>query len=77
MGAIAEVIATGQRAVANAENRKPSTGIAIDAALPRALGLLDQLDPVAAPERDKEGQIMALSSERGRARSKADRSHKF
>jgi transcriptional regulator with XRE-family HTH domain len=33
MGEIPEVIGTGRRAVANAENRKPSTGIAIYAAL--------------------------------------------
>jgi hypothetical protein len=33
MGEIAKVIGTGQRAVTNAENRKPSTGIAIYEAL--------------------------------------------
>lgn len=65
---MAEKIGTGQRAVADAEKGKPSTGIAVYAAMLWALDLLDQLTEVATPERDEEGQTLALSRERERAR---------
>jgi len=41
------------------------------------LDLLDQLDLVATPERDQEGQTLALSRERGRARPKTELSNDF
>ncbi len=63
-------IGTGQRAVADAEKGKPSTGIAVYAAMLWALDLLGQIDDVAAPENDSEGQTLALSRERARARPK-------
>ena len=74
---MAEKIGTGERAVADAEKGKPSTGIAVYAALLWALDLLDQLDLVATPERDQEGQTLALSRERGRARPKTELSNDF
>lgn len=74
---MAEKIGTGARAVADAEKGKASTGIAVYAALLWALDLLDQLDLVATPERDQEGQTLALSRERGRARSKTELSNDF
>ena len=74
---IAEKIGTGERAVADAEKGKPSTGIAVYAALLWALDLHDQMAVVAAPERDEEGQMLALARERGRARPKAGLSNDF
>lgn len=74
---MAEKIGTGQRAVADAEKGKPSTGIAVYTALLWALDLLDQLELVAAPERDQEGQTLARARERDRARPKAELSNDF
>ena len=68
---MAEKIGTGKRAVADAEKGKPSTGIAVYAAMLWALDLLDQIADVAAPEKDDEGQTLALSRERVRARPTA------
>lgn len=65
---LAGKIGTGERVVADAEKGKPSTGIAIYAAMLWALGLIDQLAEVAAPQRDDEGQALALAREGVRAR---------
>jgi transcriptional regulator with XRE-family HTH domain len=65
IGDMAEKIGTGERAVADAEKGKPSTGIAVYAALLWALDLLDQVDLVATPERDQEGQTLALFARAG------------
>ncbi|MGB9153204.1 MAG: hypothetical protein WCD70_08990 [Alphaproteobacteria bacterium] len=43
---------------------KPSSGVAIFAALLWTYDLLDQLDAIAAPARHERGQKLALSSER-------------
>jgi transcriptional regulator with XRE-family HTH domain len=67
---VAQKIGTGLRVVGDAERGKPSTGIAVYAALLWALDLLHQVDDVAAPERDLEGQALALTDERQRARTK-------
>jgi transcriptional regulator with XRE-family HTH domain len=74
---VAEKIGTGARAVADAEKGKPSTGIVVYAALLWALDLLDQLDVVASPESDQEGQTLALARERSRARPKTELSNDF
>jgi transcriptional regulator with XRE-family HTH domain len=74
---MAQKIGTGERAVADAEKGKPSTGIAVYAAMLWALDLIDQIADVAAPERDEEGQILALSRERARARPKAGLDNDF
>ena len=66
---VAEKIGTNRRVIADAENGKPTTGIAIYAALLWAYGLLPQLDDVAAPERDGEGQTLSNRRERTRART--------
>jgi hypothetical protein len=70
-------IGTGKRAVADAEKGKPSTGIAVYAAMLWALDLLDQVADVAAPEKDEEGQTLALSRERVRARPKTGLDNDF
>jgi transcriptional regulator with XRE-family HTH domain len=74
---MAEKIGTGQRAVADAERGKPSTGIAVYTAMLWALDLIDHMADVADPGRDEEGQALALARERGRARPKAELSNDF
>ena len=69
IGEVAQKIGTGPRAVADAEKGKPSTGAAVYTAMLWAFGLLTQLDEVAAPEKDAEGQALALTRERTRARA--------
>ncbi|HYN78587.1 MAG TPA: helix-turn-helix transcriptional regulator [Lamprocystis sp. (in: g-proteobacteria)] len=74
---IAEKIGTGVRAVADAERGKPSTGVAVYAALLWALDLLDQMDEVARPENDATGQQLALARDRERARVKSGLGNDF
>ena len=74
---LAEKIGTGPRPVADAEKGKHSTGIAVYVALLWALGLLDSLTNVAAPERDDEGQTLALAREPGRARPTSELDNDF
>ncbi|VWX57572.1 putative transcriptional regulator [Burkholderiales bacterium 8X] len=74
---LAGKIGTGPRAVGDAEKGKPSTTIAVYTAMLWALDLLPQLDEVATPERDAEGQTLALSAERSRARAKTELSNDF
>ena len=74
---MASKIGTGQRAVADAERGKPSTGIAVYAAMLWALDLIDQISDLAAPETDEEGQTLALSRERARARPKTGLDNDF
>jgi transcriptional regulator with XRE-family HTH domain len=74
---IAAKIGAGKRAIADAEKGKPSTGVAVYMALLWALGLLEQMADVAAPEKDEEGQALALSSERERARPKTGLDNDF
>ena len=68
MADLAQKIGTGTRAVADAEKGKPSTGIAVYAAMLWALDLLDPMADLAVPEKDEEGQALALARERVRAR---------
>jgi transcriptional regulator with XRE-family HTH domain len=74
---LAEKIGTGTRPVADAEKGKPSTGIAVYVASLWALGLLDSLANVAAPEQDEEGQTLALARERDRARPTSELDNDF
>lgn len=74
---VAGKIGTGVRAVADAEKGKPSTGIAVYAAMLWALDLLDPLSDIAAPERDAVGQTLALSRGRERARPSAELNNDF
>jgi transcriptional regulator with XRE-family HTH domain len=74
---LAEKIGVGKRALADAEHGKTSTSIGTYTAMLWALGLLSQLDAVARPENDEEGQSLALTGERTRARPKAGLSNDF
>jgi predicted transcriptional regulator len=77
IGDMAKKIGTGDRAVADAEKGKPSTGIAVYVAMLWALDLIGQIADVAAPEQDEEGQILAMSRERARARPKVGLDNDF
>ena len=70
-------IGTGPRAIGDAEKGKPSTSMAVYAAMLWALDLLVQLDDVALPEKDVEGQTLALARDPARARTKAGLSNDF
>jgi transcriptional regulator with XRE-family HTH domain len=74
---VAEKIGAGVRAVANAENGKPSTGIAVYFALLWVYDLLKQMDEVADPAKDTEGQALALAKEPSRARESGDNNNDF
>lgn len=69
IASVAQKIGTGPRAVMDAEKGKPSTGIAVYAALLWAYGLLEQLAAVADPTRDEHGKTLAFARERTRARA--------
>jgi transcriptional regulator with XRE-family HTH domain len=74
---IAGKIGTGPRAVSDAEKGKPSTTVAVYTAMLWAMDLLSQLDEVARPENDAEGQTLALANERNRSRGKTALSNDF
>ncbi|MBC7699771.1 helix-turn-helix transcriptional regulator [Aquabacterium sp.] len=74
---VAGKIGTGLRTVSDAEKGKPSTTVAVYTAILWALDLLSQLDEVARPENDAEGQSLALAKERGRARARTELSNDF
>ncbi len=70
---VAEKIGVSRFVVADAEKGKPTTGIAIYAALLWAYDLIDQLKGLADPTRDEEGAALALGRERLNAgRSRVD-----
>jgi transcriptional regulator with XRE-family HTH domain len=66
---VAAKIGTGVRAVMDAEKGKPSTGIAVYAALLWAYDLLSPLTLLAHPLDDKEGVALAQAKESKRART--------
>jgi len=64
----AQKIGTGTRAVRDAENGKPSTGIAVYTALLWLYDLLQPFEDLADPLKDKEGLTLAADKENQRAR---------
>ena len=74
---VAEKIGIERHTVSAAEKGKPSTGIAIYAAMLWVLGLIDQLAEVADPARDEEGTTLSLSRERSHARTSKGLSDDF
>jgi len=74
---VADKIGTGPRAVSDAEKGKLSTGIAVYAALLWAFDLVGQMEALADPAKDKEGQALASSRERARARQSGEIDNDF
>ena len=64
----AQKIGTSRFAVADAEKGKPSTSVAVYAALLWAYGLIDRLSDAADPKNDEEGSRLAFLREPVRAR---------
>lgn len=65
---VGKKIGAGSRAVGDAEKGKPSTSIAVYAALLWAFDLIGDLDAVADPSRDVEGIALGKRHTRSRAR---------
>lgn len=65
---VAQKVGTSRFTVADAEKGKPSTGVAVYAALLWAYGFIDRLTELADPGKDDEGMRLALAREPARAR---------
>ena len=64
---LAQRIGVERHTVADAEKGKSSTAAGVYVALLWALGLVEQLAPVANPDADEEGKTLALAREPKRA----------
>ena len=73
----AERIGTGARAVMDAEKGKPSTGIAVYAALLWLYDLLRPFDDLADPSKDREGLSLEKTRTRARKGKGKDLSREF
>lgn len=73
----AEKIGTSRFAVADAEKGKPSTSVAVYAALLWAYGLIDRLSDAADPKDDEEGSRLAFLRESARARHSRKLNNEF
>ena len=65
---VAEKIGTGRKAVADAEKGKPTTAVAVYAALLWAYDLLSPFEELASPLKDEQGLALASRKEPVRAR---------
>lgn len=74
---VADKIGTGPRAVSDAEKGKPSTSIAVYMALLWTFDLLELMEDVLDPSKDKEGQALAMAKERTRAGRKEELDNDF
>ncbi len=74
---VAKKIGTGRRAVMDAENGKPATGIGVYVALLWVYDLLSPLDDVANPANDEQGLILAAAKEKTRVRKSNDLDNDF
>ena len=74
---VAEKIGTGRRAVMDAEKGKPSTGTGVYAALLWVYDLLEPLEDLASPVKDKQGLTLAAAKEKKRARKSAGLENEF
>jgi len=74
---VAQKIGTSRYSVADAEKGKPSTGIAVYAALLWTYGLVDRLSDLADRGTDDVGTRLALAREPARARHRRELSNEF
>ena len=65
---MASRLGVDRHVIADAEKGKLTTGVSVYIGMLWALGLLEQLDPVADPALDSEGLTLARAGERQRAR---------
>ena len=73
----AQKIGTSRFVVADAEKGKPSTSVAVYAALLWTYGLIDRLADLADPSKDEEGSRLALAPAPARARHRQKLSNEF
>jgi len=69
LAGVAERIGASREVVGEAERGKPSTSVAVYAALLWSYGLVDRLGAIADPTTDREGQSLASLRERRHARA--------
>jgi len=74
---VAGKIGTGPRPVMDAEKGKPSTGVAVYAALLWAYGLLEPISSLADPAQDREGLALEFAGGRRRARARKELDNDF
>jgi transcriptional regulator with XRE-family HTH domain len=74
---VAKKIGTGVRAVSDAEKGKPSTSIAVYAALLWTYNLLNHLETLADPKHDLEGETLERAREHSRVRKKSGLDNDF
>ena len=74
---VAQKVGAGSRAVADAEKGKPSTSIAIYAALLWTFDLIGNLKEAADPDKDEAGKILAHANGRRRARASGELNNDF
>jgi len=74
---VAEKIGVSRRVIADAERGKPSTGIAVYAAMLWTYGLVDRLTELANPATDAEGLSLSLAREGTRAGRASKADHDF
>ena len=74
---VAERLGTGRRAIMDAEGGKPSTGMVVYAGLLWLYDLLQPLEDLADPSKDKEGLALQATRERKRARKAGGLDNEF
>jgi hypothetical protein len=74
---VGQKIGTSRFAVADAEMGKPSTTVAVYAALLWTYGFIDRLADIADPSRDEEGSRLALAKTSIRARHRRKLNNEF
>jgi DNA-binding XRE family transcriptional regulator len=73
----AQKIGTSRFVVADAEKGKPSTSVAVYAALLWTYGFIDRLADLADPSKDEEGSRLALARSPARARHRRKLNNEF
>ena len=74
---VAQKIGTSRYVIADAEDGKPSTGVAVYAALLWTFGFIDRLADIADPSKDEEGSRLALARTPARARHRGQLDNEF
>jgi transcriptional regulator with XRE-family HTH domain len=74
---VAEKIGTGRKAVADAEKGKPTTAIAVYAALLWVYGLLSPFEELGSPLKDEQGLALSSRKEPLRARKRGGLDNDF
>jgi len=74
---MAAKLGVNRHVIADAENGKPTTGVAVYVGMLWAMGLLGHLELVADPAADEEGLALSMADGRERATSRGGLSNDF